>query len=202
MSEDEARQWLGDRFAAREREMLDRFVDLLIAGTDTQNLIARSTVGKIWSRHIVDSAQLVDDVPNDGHWVDIGSGGGLPGIVIAILRQGPISLVEPRRKRAEFLRQVVGQLALPHAIVAERRAQSFSTLAGIISARAVASLDDLFAWTEPYVSRETTYLLPRGRHWQQDVSTVKSVWNAMFHVKQSVTDETSMIVHASQVARK
>ena len=94
-------------------DRLERFADLLRAESTRQNLISASTLASLWERHIVDGAQLVRFEPKPGAtWVDIGSGAGLPGIVIAALVSGRVTLVEPRRLRAEFLRGVVAELGL------------------------------------------------------------------------------------------
>ena len=89
---------------------------MLIDENQRQNLVAKSTLDDLWRRHIDDAAQLVAyDVPS-ATWLDIGSGAGLPGIVIAILTGNPMTLVEPRRLRAEFLQRVVEELGLKASV--------------------------------------------------------------------------------------
>src|SRR5687767_5148678 len=102
------------RHVSRETiERCERFVALLRDGSTKQNLIAASTLDDLWERHIVDSAQLVRFEPKPAaSWIDIGSGPGLPGVVVALLTDGPVTLVEPRRLRVEFLNRVVGELDL------------------------------------------------------------------------------------------
>jgi 16S rRNA (guanine527-N7)-methyltransferase len=105
MTEAEARQWIVDRFGVAREAKLAAFVALLIAESQHQNLVSKSSIGEIWARHIVDSAQLLAfaDSASDGLWIDIGTGAGLPGIVVAILRDAPVMMIEPRRKRVDFL---------------------------------------------------------------------------------------------------
>ena len=102
------------RSVSRETsEMLERYVGLLLAENERQNLVARSTVDEIWQRHIADSAQLVRFAPRiDSSWLDIGSGAGLPGMVVAILTKGLIVLAEPRKLRADFLCSAAAELGL------------------------------------------------------------------------------------------
>ena len=116
MTEDEARAWLMAQFdVPRETwDLLERYVAILLSAMDEQNLIAESTRPHIWARHIVDSAQLLLLVRDagEGEWVDLGSGAGLPGIVVACLSDRPVLMIETRRKRIDFLNNVIAQLAM------------------------------------------------------------------------------------------
>ena len=101
MTEDEARSWIRARWGVPRETLLARLVAGILAESSSQNLIAPSTIDAIWSRHVVDSAQLLDfATTHEGGWLDIGSGAGFPGLVIACLRDAPIILCEPRRRRA------------------------------------------------------------------------------------------------------
>lgn len=199
MTDDDARDWLLATFGARAVDRLGRFVSLLLAEAGQQSLVARSTFGSIWSRHIVDSAQLITLAPPEGRWLDIGSGGGLPGIVVAILREAPLVMVEPRRKRVEFLRAASDELALANVIVVQDKVQKVADKAAVISARAVAPPDEIFAWTTASVSLGTTYLLPRGENVAADLAIAQRAWHGTFHVEQSLTDLAAGIVVARDV---
>lgn len=199
MTEEEACAWLEARYATR-LPLLERFVTMLSQAATEQSLIAASTVSEVWSRHIVDSAQLATLYGEDAAWLDIGSGGGLPGMVVAIVRDAPMVLVEPRRKRAEFLQTVANELKLTNVTVECGKAQNAKLAAMVISARAVAPVDDVFRWTMPIVSRETVYLLPRGRSWSDELAITRRAWHGSFHVEQSITDPNSGIIVASGVA--
>lgn len=203
MTEEEARDWLQSRFGGREMVQLERFAKLLLAEAQQQSLIARSTFDRVWSRHIVDSAQLVVMAPAEGLWLDVGSGGGLPGIVVAILRDTPLVMVEPRRKRADFLRAAISELGCGQAEVAQQSIQNHDGAApAVVSARAVASLSEIFDWTKPIVSRETLYLLPRGQNAAEDLEIARGAWHGRFHVEPSLTDQNSRIIAAREVARR
>lgn len=189
------------------RETVDRiaaYVDLLKAAARTQNLISQSTVDSLWERHILDSAQLVRFEPCAGaSWVDIGSGAGLPGIVIAAIVAGPVTLIEPRRLRAEFLRRTVESLRLAErvsviAAKAERAAGKFD----VITARAVAPLDRLLSFSLHLSTQNSIWALPRGRNAKSELAEAQRRWQGRFHVERSVTDDDSYIVVGTGVRVK
>ncbi|RZM33276.1 MAG: 16S rRNA (guanine(527)-N(7))-methyltransferase RsmG, partial [Sphingomonas sp.] len=106
MTEDDAQSWTTERFGAEATERLNAFVAMVVEEAPHQNLIAPSTIPTIWDRHVVDSLQLIALAGADTsakRWLDIGTGGGFPGMVVALVREGPVDLVEPRRRRADFL---------------------------------------------------------------------------------------------------
>lgn len=199
MTEDQARDWLYVTFGAKVFSQLENFAKLLIAEAERQSLVARSTIASLWSRHLADSAQLVPLAPAHGYWVDVGSGGGLPGVVVAILRADPLIMVEPRRKRAAFLADVCDALNLRNAAVICGNVQTLEVQADILSARAVADLNAIFSWTAGVVSRETIFLLPRGQNAVSELELAQRAWQGSFHVEQSITNPTAGIVVAHGV---
>jgi len=203
VTEDEAREWVAERFGADAGKRLDRLATLVTAEAERQNLIARSTLNAFWARHIVDSAQLLTlaALP-DGRWIDIGTGAGFPGLVAAVLRAQPITLIEPRRKRATFLADTATALDLPQVEVVCRKVEQVTKPAAIISARAVASIDAIFAAALPCARSGTVWLLPKGRSAQEEVAAARRSWQALFHVEQSLTDPESLIVMARKVTRR
>ena len=179
------------------RETLDRlqqFAALLKAESARQNLVSASTLDSLWDRHIIDSAQLVRFEPNPGAaWVDIGSGGGLPGIVIASLVEGRVTLVEPRRLRAEFLHKVSESLEIGAVVLcakAERVEGSFDVITG----RAVAQMGQFLKLSAHLSTRNTVWALPKGRNAPQELAEAQKAWQGEFHVERSVTDADSWIV--------
>ena len=197
-SEEQARGWIADGFAptVRQWERLDRFAGLLVEENGRQNLIAASTIPSLWVRHIADSAQLLAlDPARDGLWVDLGSGPGLPGLVVAILSERPMLLVESRRRRCEFLRGVAADLDLTHVEVAEAPLERVGTrAAATISARAFAPLDRLIALSTRFSTESTRWLLPKGRNAVKELALLPQPWQRMFHVEQSRTDVESRIL--------
>ena len=184
------------------RETFDRlraYVDILKVGAASQNLISASSLEQLWERHIVDSAQLVRfEVQPGSSWVDIGAGAGLPGIVIACLVDGPVTLIEPRRLRAEFLQQVIDKLAL-NAEVAAVKAEKVSGRFDMITARAVASVSRLLEISIHLSTGKSRWVLPKGKSAHSELAEARGAWQGMFHVERSFTDPNSEIVIATQV---
>ncbi len=183
-------------------DKLEQFVSLLKEESSRQNLISAATLDTIWDRHILDSAQLTRFEPRPGaSWVDIGSGAGLPGIVIACLVEGPVTLVEPRRLRAEFLHKVAESLRLDASVIcakAERTAGSFD----VITARAVASLENLVRISQHLSTGNTVWALPKGRGAHKELVEAQRSWQGSFHLEQSVVDRESWIVIGTGVRAK
>ncbi|CAD7338456.1 16S rRNA (guanine(527)-N(7))-methyltransferase RsmG [Sphingomonadales bacterium 56] len=205
MTEDEAKTWLKANFdVPRETwARLDGYVQMLLAEMDQQNLIAESTREHVWSRHIVDSAQLMKlhGAANEGLWIDLGSGAGLPAIVVAILSERPVLMIESRRKRIDFLNRLVGELSLNNAGVYGGRVESApASEAAVISARAYAPLDRLFSSALHLSTDKSLWILPKGRNAQIELEAARSSWQGVFHVERSITDPESAIIIARSVA--
>lgn len=183
-------------------ERLDEFVALLLLENDQQNLISRSTVETVWQRHILDSAQLLRFGPAGGRWLDIGSGAGLPGIVLATLGVSGITLVEPRRLRTDFLQRCVDQLDLRNAEVICGKAESLSGQWDVITARAVASIPKLFALAAGMAHPGTTWILPKGRSGAKELAEAQASWQGRFRTEPSLTADDAAIVVAEGVKPK
>ena len=178
---------------------LEHYVALLRGENERQNLVARSTLEEVWERHIVDSAQLLRFAPRQASWIDIGSGAGLPGIVLAILGVRNIVLIEPRRLRADFLRHCAEDLGLSNVDVAQVKADRFVGQADVITARAVATAAELLRTTLHLSHRGTTWVLPKGRSGQMELEEAQHSWQGRFRVEPSITQGDAMIIVASDV---
>ena len=187
------------------RETFDRlqaYVGLLKSESARQNLISATSLDHVWERHILDSAQLVRFEPRAGaSWLDIGSGAGLPGVVVACLVEGQIALVEPRRLRAEFLNRVVHNLGLC-ATVQCARVERMKGQFEVITGRAVAPLAKFIEMSQHLSTEKTRWVLPKGRSAQSELADARRTWQGVFHVEQSVTDEDSRIIVATGVRAK
>jgi len=180
-------------------ERLETYAALLWAGKQRQNLVSASTLDRLWERHILDSAQLVRFEPHSGaSWADIGSGAGLPGIVIACIVDGPVRLIEPRRLRAEFLHKLCESLQIDATVYAGK-AERAEGQYDVITARAIARLAQVFEISAHLSTRKTVWALPKGRNASAELAQAQRSWQGMFHVEQSVTDADSQIVVATGV---
>lgn len=161
----------------------DRYASLLTEWQSRMNLVAPSTLPIIWQRHFYDSAQLFPLLPKAARTlVDIGSGAGFPGLVLALLAQMhgralSIHLVESIQKKAAFLRHVAAELALPVTIHAQRTESLTGLRADLITARAVAPLPELFRLCQPLLGAETQLLFLKGRSVQEELTKAQTSWH-------------------------
>ena len=196
-SEAEARAFTASLCDEAAMERLERLAALLIAENEHQNLIARATVDSLWQRHFADSAQLLHRVPREtGVWLDLGTGAGFPGLVIAAMRpEWSVRLVESRKRRVAWLEAARDALALTHCqVIGERLEQVESFPAGVISARAFAPMPRLLELAQRFSTKQTLWLLPKGRSAAQDLAALPKNRRALFHVEQSLTDPTAGII--------
>lgn len=169
------------------------------------NLVAPSTLSQVWERHILDSAQLARIEPQATRWVDLGSGGGFPGLVMAFLlaeRDGAsIDLVESNRKKASFLQSVVGQFNLPARVVARRIDDSYALVAApqIVTARALASLSTLLDLSGPWLTTGTRGLFHKGRDYRAEVEESAHRWSFDLVEHPSMTDPHGVILELSDL---
>lgn len=195
-----ARRWFADDFGADvlALDRLERFAQLLRAENQRQNLVSEASLSEVWTRHFADSAQLLRFVPREtpaAPWLDLGSGAGFPGLVVAICRPDwPIVMIESRAKRIAWLKATVEDLGLA-AQVCGRTLEAVDTIAAsVISARAFAPLDKLVALSARFSTPSTTWLLPKGRSGRQELAGMKPAIQNVFHVEQSLTDAESVIL--------
>ncbi|RWP16737.1 MAG: 16S rRNA (guanine(527)-N(7))-methyltransferase RsmG [Mesorhizobium sp.] len=169
------------------------------------NLAAQSTQDDVWRRHILDSAQLARIKPDAKRWVDLGSGGGFPGLVLAFLlaeRDGAsIDLVESNRKKASFLQAVVGQFNLPARVVARRidDAYAFVSTPQIVTARALASLPVLLDLAAPWLTTGARGLFHKGRDYRAEVAESAQRWSFDLVEHASATDAHGVILELSDL---
>ena len=203
MNEAAAQRWLIDELNVPRETIatLSCLCDLVTEESTRQNLVAQSTLAALWSRHVVDSAQLLPLLAT-GSLLDIGSGAGFPGLVIAIIGGRPLTLVEPRRKRAEFLAANAAALGLSIEVRQARVETIAARPFGTIVARAVAPLDALFAAASHLADADTRWVLPKGRRVESELAAARETWQGDFKVVPSITDPDAAIVVAERVRRK
>lgn len=189
---------------------LTRFAELLEHWQKSTNLVAASTLPELWSRHFADSAQLHNLAPDARLWLDLGSGAGFPGLVVAILRSGSadfrMHLVETNRKKCAFLSEVVRTVEAPvdiHAMRIEQLAESAQSLRpDVVSARALAPLPRLFELAKPFFGGGTRGLFLKGRATEAEVEAAKAGWDFKSRRHRSLTADDAFIVEVTNVRRR
>ena len=196
-SEAEARSYSATLTNARGLERLDHLVELLRDENQRQNLVAPATLEEVWVRHIADSLQLLEHVPRETQiWIDLGTGGGFPGLALAAADPSrAFILVESRKLRVAWLERAVSALGLSNIEVFDARLEAMPTFsADVISARAFAPLDRLLSLAGRFSTDETIWLLPKGRNALKELSGQPEAVRSLFHVEQSRTDASAGIL--------
>ena len=190
-------------------ERLDRFVALLLTWQKTTQLVASSTVAQLWTRHIADSLQLIDLAPHARTWIDLGSGGGFPGLVVACGLAGQteaaVHLVESNAKKAAFLREAVRLTATPavvHAMRVEKFVDSFQGQADIVTARALSPLGHLLDLGSPLLTRGGQGLFLKGQDVEAELTEASKYWNITATLVPSRTDPGGRIVVVRGLERR
>jgi 16S rRNA (guanine527-N7)-methyltransferase len=180
---------------------LDRFVDLLLEWQQTRNLIAASTIPTIWTRHIADSLQLLDLAPGAKTWIDLGSGGGFPGLVLACALAetagAKIHLVESTAKKCAFLQTVSDTLKLPaevHNQRVENFIPAFHNRPDVVTARALAPMPKLLDLVFPLLKRGGVGLFLKGQDVGSELTEAAKCWNIRHKLVPSRTDDRARIV--------
>jgi len=192
------------------RETLGRlniYAELLEKWNPTINLVSKATFGDIWSRHFHDSAQVfLLRPPGVTTWVDLGSGAGFPGLVVAILaaEQAPdlqVTLVESDGRKAAFLRSVLTATGIEAQVIA-RRAEDIGHLsADVVTARALAPLDRLLSYVDRHLASGGCALLPKGENYRQEIEKAVETWRFSVDIVSSETDSRAVILKIGGLAR-
>jgi 16S rRNA (guanine527-N7)-methyltransferase len=188
--------------SAKAIERLVLFEALLHGWQKIVNLVGASTLDAVWSRHFSDSAQLLGLAPDAKSWLDLGSGGGFPGLVIAILRAGAVdlkvTLVESDQRKVAFLRDVARQTRIAVDILPMRietvATQARLQLVDVVTARALAPLDKLLVLAAPFFAPATVGLFPKGRNAQAEVAFARRRWDFDAELAPSITAADARIV--------
>ena len=178
---------------------LERYHDLLVAWQSRMNLVGPATLPDTWSRHFRDSAQLAPLTGglSSGRWLDMGSGAGFPGLIVALLSDFAVELVEATAKKCAFLNAVVAECGIGNAIVHNARVEALTPFpADIISARACAPLDKLFGWGKRFARPDTVWILPKGSRYLAEVRDAERSFRFSWTPIPSRTDPDARILVA------
>jgi 16S rRNA (guanine527-N7)-methyltransferase len=184
------------------RSDLERFVDLLRSWHGTHNLVSRTSLNDVWTRHVVDSLQLLDSAPPDFQsWIDLGSGAGFPGLVVAIASKLDNSrhfwLIESNLKKAAFLRSAILATSAPASVAAVRIedfAKSRREKADVVSARALANVTRVCSLAAPLLRADSVLLLPKGQDFSSDLQEASRSWLFDVVSTPSVTDSRGRVL--------
>ncbi len=181
---------------------LDRYAALLADWQTRMNLVGPSTLPQTWHRHFADSAQLLPLAGKGLHWLDIGAGGGFPGLLIATIDpKSRVTLVESIAKKCRFLETVASELGLDDRVRIENRRIEALPLQrfDIITARALAPLAQIFEWARPFADTTTQCLLPKGARWAEEVAAAQRRYHFTHATHPSITDDQARIIVALDV---
>lgn len=186
-------------------ERLSAYLSLLLKWNERINLVGRSTKDDIWQRHFTDSAQLMALAPETDTWLDLGSGGGFPGMVIAVLAKElrpalHLTLVDSDQRKCTFLRTVARELEISCTVHCARIENLEPQSTSMISARALADLTTLLDLAHRHARPETTYLFPKGATWKNEVDNARKRWKFELEAITSQTEARSRILKINGVA--
>jgi len=191
------------------RETFDRlsiYVDLVCRWNPKINLVSRNSLKEIWTRHVLDSVQVYRCSEPADHWVDLGSGGGFPGMVCAIMaiEESPetrFTFVESDQRKSAFLRTVARKCGVKCTVISKRIESVDPLNADILSARALADLETLISFCHRHLSDSGVALLPKGENWKKELDDAREEWNFQAEPITSLTEPKAVILKVKGVTR-
>lgn len=193
-------------YVSRETsDKLAQFAQLVEKWTAKINLISKPSIPHIWDRHIRDSVQLYQHAPNGNHWVDLGSGGGFPAIVLALMsqqdgRQTKFTLVESDQRKCVFLRTAIRELGLDASVINDRIEKIAPLNADILSARALANLKMLVGFANVHLAEDGVALFPKGSNWEAEDVDARKVWQYTCDPIPSETDPSAAVLRIKEIS--
>ncbi|SDD64550.1 16S rRNA (guanine(527)-N(7))-methyltransferase RsmG [Ruegeria marina] len=187
-------------------DRLDQYVQLVRKWNPRINLVSRRSLDEIWERHIADSVQLFDLAAPVEKWVDLGSGGGFPGLVCAILGREKMPearfvCIESDQRKSAFLRTVVRECDVRCDIINERIEQALPQQADVLSARALTDLSGLLEFAERHLKPDGIALFPKGESWKKEVDNARKQWNFQVDPVTSLTEPQAVVLKLKGIAR-
>ena len=192
------------------RETLGRleiYAELLKKWNPKINLVSKTTLEELWERHIEDSLQLMAHVGSDTeHLVDMGSGGGFPGLVVSIAateanNPKKTTLIESDQRKCAFMRTVLRETSTKANIITERIEKAVPQGADILTARALADLPKLLSFAERHLSRNGTALFLKGKNWREELEAAQETWQFRWNAIESKTNPDSVLLEIGELTR-
>lgn len=187
-------------------ERLDHYVNLVKQWNPKINLVSKGSLQNIWTRHIADSVQIYHCAPDFNRWADIGSGGGFPGMVCAIISasekpEARFTFVESDQRKCAFLRTVARECQVQCKVVSKRIESIDPLNTDILSARALADLTSLLQFCDQHLGESGTALLPKGANWKKELEDAQEEWNFQYEGITSLTEPQAIILKIKGVSR-
>lgn len=198
--------WVGSDVSRETIEDLQAFVALVEKWNPKINLVSKNDLNTLWERHIWDSLQIVNLVDMSKNWMDLGSGGGFPGILVAICAKHTtpdmkVTLVESDQRKSAFLRTAIREMSL-NAVVKSERVESLpSEQAEVLSARALADLSDLLSFAELHLAEGGTCVFPKGACWKKEIENAQLKWSFSYTSHKSKTNADASILTIRDIQR-
>ena len=181
-------------------ERLQTYAELLVKWQAKINLVGPATLPDLWRRHMLDSAQMAHYLP-EGPVLDLGSGAGFPGLVLAIMTGQPVNLVESDVRKCAFLREAA-RVTGANAVIHNKRIETIEPFpVASVTARALASLDKLLDWAAPFLQQRTQCLFLKGRSVDEELTQAGEHWNMAARRVASLSDPSGLILILSEVHR-
>lgn len=198
--------WLKADVSRETMELLEAFVQLVGKWNPSINLISKTSMDDIWERHIWDSAQVFDIQGVNGLWADLGSGGGLPAIVLSIMAkqhapEAVVHMVESDRRKCAFLRTAVRELDLKAKVTTERIEEMVPLNADVVSARALTDLNGLLSFADQHCAQNGTAIFLKGETWQKELESAQENWSFEYEDHKSQTNPGAVILKIKDIAR-
>lgn len=187
-------------------EDLERFRTFLTAQNEVMNLVGPATVPHYWSRHVLDSAQLLNHRPDARTWADLGAGAGFPGVVLAILLKHSdepkpcVYLIDSLAKRCRFLQTVVDDLALPAKVINDR-AENVDLTVDVVTARACAPMSKLLGFAERFIVKGADAWFLKGENVSAELMDAGKIWRFEVEETESLSDPRGRVIHIQRLRR-
>jgi len=179
----------------RQEKNIQKYIDSIIQYNTHTNLVGKSTLTDPWSKHILDSLQIISFIKNKNHSIlDMGTGAGLPGVVLSIAGYKNVSLVDSNGKKIKFLKTIKNNLGLNLNIISSRLEKLHDIKFDIITSRALAKLSILFGYSQNFVKKNTVLIFLKGKTVNEEIVEAKKNWKFKFQKHQSVSDSRGVIL--------
>ena len=188
---------------SRQEKNLQKYIDSIIKYNLHTNLVGKSTLADPWSKHILDSLQLISFIKNKSHSIlDMGTGAGLPGVVLSIVGYKNISLVDSNGKKIKFLKRIKDDLGLDLNIIIGRLEKIHNLKFDIITSRALAKLNILFGYSQNFMKKNTVLIFLKGKTAKQEIEQAKKEWEFFCKIYKSKSDEGGRVLVIKNLRKK